>query len=122
MPAVQLYGHEIGNQPILLKKHTTIYLQALGYNPCDFIPSEISGSKAIDIHHIECKGMGGNPIGDKDRIENLQALTREEHDSLGDKSEHMAFLFQKHMEFLDINGVKYDREYLLSKIEHYKNV
>jgi hypothetical protein len=104
-----------------MKKHTKIYFKALGYDTTDFIPSEISGKIAVDIHHIDCKGMGGNPSKDKDRIENIQAVTREEHLYYGDKKEHMVFLYKKHYEFLENNGVKFDKKYLLSKIEMYGN-
>lgn len=102
-----------------MKKHTKIYLNALGYDLCDFIPSEISGGKAVDIHHIDCKGMGGDPRGSKDRIEELQALTRDEHIMYGDKAEWMYFLYSKHYEFLINNGVKFDKQYLIDKIKMY---
>jgi hypothetical protein len=32
------------------------------------------------IHHIEARGMGGNPKGDKDVIENLMAVCRSCHE------------------------------------------
>lgn len=102
-----------------MKKYTKIYLDALGYDETDFIPSELSGQRAVDIHHIDCKGMGGNPSKDKDRIENLQAVTREEHIRFGDNKLFMKYLFTKHYDFLDANGVKFDREYLHTKILSY---
>ena len=102
-----------------MKKYKQIYLDALGYDETDFIPSEISGKQAIDIHHIECKGMGGSPKGDKDRIENLQAVTREEHLKYGDKKGYMRFLYTKHYDFLEDNGVKFDRKWLIGKINSY---
>ena len=52
-------------------------MKYFGYGEQDFIPSEISGKKSVDIHHIFPKGMGG--CSNKDNIENLIALTREEH-------------------------------------------
>lgn len=94
-------------------------MKALGYDITDFIPSEISGSKAVDIHHIDCKGMGGNPSKDKDRIENLQAVTREEHLEYGDKKEYLFLLYSTHYSFLEENGVKFDRKYLLDKMRMY---
>ena len=99
-----------------MKNYIKIYMKALGYDITDFIPSEISGSKADDIHHVDCKGMGGNPTKDKDRIENLQAVTRDEHLYYGDKKKHMKFLYEKHFEFLEANGVKFDKKYLIDKI------
>ena len=31
----------------------------MGYDETDFIPCEVCGAQAIDIHHIEARGMGG---------------------------------------------------------------
>jgi len=102
-----------------LKKHTIIYFKAFGYEPGDFIPSEISGRRADDICHIDCRGMGGNPTGDKDRIENLMAQTREEHTRYGDKACTKAFEYQTHLKFLEANGVRFDRQFMLSQMEKY---
>ena len=60
-----------------MKKHTKIYLDYFDYGIEDFIPCEICGGKAVDIHHLEAKGMGGSKT--KDYIENLIALCREHH-------------------------------------------
>lgn len=102
-----------------MKEHVKIYFKYFGYEPGDFIPSEISGGRAVDICHIDCRGMGGNPTGDKNRIENLMAQTREEHISLGDKVDTKAFEYQKHLEFLENHGKPFDREYILDQIERY---
>jgi len=104
-----------------MQKHTEIYMLALGYDETDFIPSEISGEKAVDICHIECRGMGGNPNKDKDRIENLMAQTRYEHLRLGDKKEFMVYQYETHRQFLSDNGVKFDNEYFEHKIRQYGN-
>jgi len=63
-----------------LKRHVKIYLDYFGYDTTDWIPCEICGSSANDIHHIEARGMGGNPKGDKDVIENLMAVCRSCHE------------------------------------------
>lgn len=68
-----------------------------GYGVEDFIPSEISGKRAVDIHHIEARGMGGS---DKDDIENLIALTREEHEMYGDKKQYKKWLKETHLKFI----------------------
>ncbi len=60
-----------------MRKHTKIYLDHYGYDETDFIPCEICGAKAVDIHHIEAKGMGGSKT--KDYIENLIAVCRDCH-------------------------------------------
>ena len=90
-----------------------------GYDETDFIPCEITGKIANDIHHIDARGMGGDPNETKNRIEELQAITREMHIELGDKKEYMKFLYQKHYYFLDSHGVKFDRKYLKSRIDAY---
>jgi len=79
-----------------LKKHVKIYLGAFGFEDTDFIPCEVCGNKANDIHHIECRGMGGNPNGDKDVPENLQAVCRECHVKFGDQKQYMEFLKDIH--------------------------
>ena len=60
-----------------MQKHTKIYMTYFDYGIEDFIPCEVCGSKAVDIHHLEAKGMGGSKT--KDYIENLAALCREHH-------------------------------------------
>lgn len=60
-----------------MKKHTQIYLKYFGYNISSWIGCEICDNKAVDIHHIENKGMGGSNT--KDYIENLIALCRDCH-------------------------------------------
>jgi len=61
-----------------MQEHTKIYLKHFGYDPGDFIPCEQCGNKAVDIHHIKPKGMGGSKH--MDYIENLIALCRKCHD------------------------------------------
>ena len=77
-----------------MKKHTKLYLGYFGYDQSDFIPCEICKAQAIDIHHIECRGMGGSKEADK--IENLQALCRECHVKYGDKKDFKEFLQEIH--------------------------
>ena len=43
-----------------MKKHTKIYLDYFGYDAGDFIACEVCKNKAVDIHHIEPRGMGGS--------------------------------------------------------------
>jgi len=103
-----------------MRNHTKIYYKAFGYEKYDFVASEISGQKAVDTVHIEPRGMGGNPTKDLDRIENLMAQTREEHNFLGDKKSKTAYQYRKHMEFMELNGVKFDRKWITSQIEKYE--
>jgi len=95
--------------------HTAIYMAAFGYGDADFIPSELSGQQAIDVHHVSCRSMGGTK--NADRIENLMALTREEHMEYGDKKQYMEMLYRKHMDFMLASGVRFDRNWMLDMIE-----
>jgi len=77
-----------------MQKHTQIYLQGIGYKKTDFIPCEVCGSQAVDIHHIEARGMGGNK--EADVIENLMGLCRKCHIEYGDKKQYKEFLKDIH--------------------------
>jgi hypothetical protein len=77
-----------------MKAHTRIYMQHFGYDVSDFIPCEICGARAVDIHHIKARGMGGTKK--KDVIENLMALCRAHHDEYGDIADKREFLQDIH--------------------------
>ena len=77
-----------------MRKHTQIYLQGMGYKTTDFIPCELCGAQAVDVHHIEARGMGGNK--EADVIENLMGCCRECHIKYGDKKQYKEFLKDIH--------------------------
>jgi hypothetical protein len=77
-----------------VKNHTKVYLKAMGYDTTDFIPCEICQAKAVDIHHIEARGMGGSKTADT--IENLMALGRDCHITYGDIKQHKEMLQARH--------------------------
>jgi hypothetical protein len=79
-----------------MKSHTKIYMQYFGYGMEEFIPCECCGSRAVDIHHINARGMGGDPTKSKDVIENLMAVCRTCHVKYGDKPEYMEGLQETH--------------------------
>ena len=83
-----------------MKKHTKLYLDYFGYGIEDFIPCESCGVKAVDIHHIEARGMGGDK--NADNINNLMALCRQCHLVMGDTKTHMEYLKSKHKD--KVNG------------------
>jgi hypothetical protein len=85
-----------------MKKHTKIYMDYFGYGIDDFIPCESCGTKAVDIHHIEARGMGGTT--NKDTIDNLMALCRHCHVVMGDTKTHLPYLISKHKNKLDGKG------------------
>ncbi len=82
-----------------MQKHTAIYLKHFGYDKSDFIPCECCGSKAVDIHHIKPRGMGGSKFADS--IENLMALCRICHTKYGDNKQWLEYLQQRHALKLD---------------------
>lgn len=67
------------------KDYRYVYMDYFGFIEEDYIPCEISGQRAVDIHHIEARGMGGSK--EKDVIDNLMALTRDLHERFGDIKE-----------------------------------
>lgn len=86
-----------------MRKWTKLYFKHFGvdYDPStgwhDCV-SEISGLPSIDIHHIQARGMGGSK--NADRIENLMALTREEHEEFGDVPEKREYLQEIHDNYI----------------------
>lgn len=81
-----------------MKKHTRLYLNHFGYTTADFIPCEVCGTASNDLHHIECRGMGGSKK--KDYIENIMALCRNCHDKFGDKKQYKDYLKSIHKKVL----------------------
>ena len=77
-----------------MKAHTKIYFQYFKYDNYDFIPCEVCGSRAVDIHHIDCRGMGSS--NEKNNIENLMAVCRQCHIEYGDKKQYIDFLKDIH--------------------------
>lgn len=77
-----------------MKPHTKIYMNHFGYDTSDFIPCEVCGKIAQDLHHIKARGMGGSKL--RDNIENIMALCRTCHEFYGDKKQHMDFLIITH--------------------------
>jgi 5-methylcytosine-specific restriction endonuclease McrA len=82
-----------------LKPYTKLYLDFFGYDISDFIPCEICHQKAVDIHHIERRGMGGT---NQDKIENLMSLCRKCHIEKGDKKQFKEELKTIHNKLLNI--------------------
>lgn len=79
-----------------MRQHTKVYFKYFNYKVPEDCQCEICGSPAVDIHHIEARGMGGNPNRDKDSIVNLMALCRSCHIEYGDVPEKKDYLKQIH--------------------------
>lgn len=82
-----------------MKPYIKTYCDYFGYIEDEFIPSEISGKPAVDIHHIIFRSRGG-----KDNIENLIALTREEHDEAHASKLSVKYLQEVHDKFIYIHN------------------
>ncbi len=81
-----------------MKKHTKIYLDYFSFDRCDFIPCEVCGNPANDIHHIDARGMGRSK--EKDVISNLQAVCRGCHIQYGDKKQYKELLKDIHSNYM----------------------
>lgn len=86
-----------------MKPHTKIYLSFFDYDTDSFIPCELCGNTANDVHHINARGMGGDIKNKKDIIENLMALCRSHHEEYGDISELKEKLTELHLLFMEKN-------------------
>ncbi len=100
-----------------MQKHTKIYLKSMGYDQSDFIQCEIIGCEVavIDVHHIDCKGMGGSKT--KDYIENLQGLCRHHHERYGDKKDYTDWLRYCHIKAMQERNVSFNNELIQTDYE-----
>jgi len=97
----------------MTQEYVKIYCKALGYDakdPTFFVPSEISGERAVDVHHI---------INREDRIENMMAVTRKEHQDYGEIKDLKVLLLKIHRRFLQINNVTFDNKWFEFYINKY---
>ena len=62
-----------------MKKYVKIYMDFHDYVLDDVILCEHCSKVAVDIHHIDARGLGGDSRGHKNQIENLIALCRSCH-------------------------------------------
>ena len=76
-------------------KYKQIYLKGMRYDVSDFIPCEVCGAKAVDIHHIHRRGIGGSKTADV--LENLMAVCRLCHDKYGDRPQYKEWLYDLHV-------------------------
>ena len=78
-----------------MQKHTKVYMQFFDYGEQDFIPCEMCGSKATDIHHIERRTR--NKVTN-DFVENLVGLCRDCHVKAESDSMFNMFCRIQHLE------------------------
>jgi len=63
-----------------MRCHVRNYFKFFGYGEQDFVPCEICGSRAVDIHHLTYRSHGGD-----DTVNNCMALCRYHHDMVHDE-------------------------------------
>ena len=73
-----------------MSKHKKIYFDHYGLSQGDYVGCEVCKSPAVDVHAIECDGMGGSKKGHV--ISNLIAVCRECHIKYGDKKQYKEML------------------------------
>lgn len=93
-----------------MTKYLRVYCDSFGFGYEDWIPCEITGKTAVDIHHICTR---------ENRIENLMAVTREIHTEFGEIKSCMGTLLRRHREVLTMRKIPFDREWFRSKIKEY---
>lgn len=87
-------GNSVNVNTCKVKPHVKEYLKGFNYTVADYIPCEVCNSRAVDIHHINARGMGGSNV--RDILSNLMALCRECHVKYGDKKEFRDWLQDIH--------------------------
>jgi hypothetical protein len=87
-----------------MKPYVKVYMDYFGYDENSFIPCEVCGSQAVDLHHVERRGMGGSK--NADTIENIMALCRTHHLQYGDKKQWKDWLKKLHKIKMDTHGNK----------------
>jgi len=83
-----------------MKSYTVVYMLFFDYDIESFIPCEICGIRAVDIHHILARSQHKKLLKD---INNLMALCRSCHEKYGDKKEFFEYLQRIHKEFMDFH-------------------
>ena len=81
-----------------MKNHTKIYFSYFNFKIPEDCFCEICKSPAVDLHHLERRGMGGSQ--QKDNIENLMALCRICHIKFGDVPDKLEWLKDIHKKFM----------------------
>jgi len=82
-----------------MQSYTKIYLETLGFGMHQdvFVPCEICGRRAVDIHHILNRSHRKDLLND---INNIMALCRECHQKHGDKKQYVEYLTEVHRNYL----------------------
>lgn len=82
----------------------------MGYDESDWICCEVIGCtvQAVDIHHIDARGMGGTKK--TDTIEGIMAICRHHHIKYGDQKQYIDFLRYCHIRAMEERQVRFNPE------------
>ena len=100
-----------------MRIHTKVYMDFFNYGEQDFIPCEMCGSKAVDVHHLTKRSKFGSKK-EKDFIENLIGLCRDCHNKAEHDNMFNCFARIKHLE--NVCGQIYAIINLNKKLNDYK--
>ncbi|MCH6574666.1 MAG: hypothetical protein IH795_05610 [Bacteroidetes bacterium] len=81
-----------------MKPYIKNYFKVSGIDPYGFVPCEVCEGQCVDFHHIESKGMGGDPTKEKDKFKNIMAICRTDHEKYGDLKQWKNYLKALHAE------------------------
>ena len=85
-----------------MQKHTKVYLDFFDYGETDFIPCEMCGDRATDVHHLTKRSKFGTKK-ERDYIENLIGLCRDCHNKAENDNMFNMFCRIKHLEKVCVN-------------------
>lgn len=95
-----------------MRKHTKVYMTFFYLDESDFIPCEMCGSEAVDIHHLQARKLGGSKC--MDFVENLCALCRDCHNLAETDKNFNVYCRIQHLEnikkYLYENYINKDRQ------------
>lgn len=83
------------NNILLPRSHKKVYFEFFGIGFDERVMSELSGAPAVDVHAIQPTGRGGKIK--EELIENLIAITRDEHNDFGGKKDFKEWLYYRHL-------------------------
>ena len=92
-----------------MKKYVKLYYDFFDYPISEdfMVPCEVCLRPAVEINHIDCRGMGGRPKNDMDFIENLMGTCRECHVEHGDNPVFRDMLIAMHFQFIALHRPDY---------------
>lgn len=89
-----------------MEKYKKAYLDTYypGWGDQDFIPCELSGKQAVDIHHILPRGKYPEYVNHPG---NLMAMTRKLHDEKGQNKKYLQELVECHVAFVRLKAIEH---------------